>query len=354
MIHMKTNIKKTTTKLMAIALTTLCLGTATTFPIIKNTDNSYFSIIVSAASTTNKVPITCYPLNGRITTYTDTKLNVVSGYIDPTDRCQILQVYNTGAVKVKYPTSKGDKVAFAPSTGFFVDINFSTSSTKMGRQVPVYTTATSETSIGTVFADDQILIIGVIGNRTQIVYPINGGYKMGFVKLVPKSNTNNNSTSFRFPLTNYYVCGNNWSTYYKAKNGDHLGIDIKSQTGDTNVYAFADGTVTQSGWNSANGNCVVIAHTISGKTVYSFYGHLQSRSVSVGQKVSKGSKIGIIGNTGSSSTGVHLHFAITTQNSCGTWGYTQNQTFNNNANSVSWKGYTYYNPYYVIQNGKLP
>ncbi|MBQ1392848.1 MAG: M23 family metallopeptidase [Lachnospiraceae bacterium] len=348
-------IKKATKKLL---ITLLC---STTFLSISNfiPPNVFqqvpsLAITVSAASTTNKVPITCYPLNGRITTYTDTRLNVVSGYIDPTDRCQILQVYNTGAVKVKYPTSKGDKVAFAPSTGFFVDTNFSTSSTKMGRQVPVYTTATSETSIGTVFADDQILIIGVIGNRTQIVYPINGGYKMGFVKLVPKSNTNNNSTSFRFPLTNYYVCGNNWSTYYKAKNGDHLGIDIKSQTGDTNVYAFADGTVTQSGWNSANGNCVVIAHTISGKTVYIFYGHLQSRSVSVGQKVSKGSKIGIIGNTGSSSTGVHLHFAITTQNSCGTWGYTQNQTFNNNANSVSWKGYTYYNPYYVIQNGKLP
>lgn len=316
-------IKKATKKLL---ITLLC---STTFLSISNfiPPNVFqqvpsLAITVSAASTTNKVPITCYPLNGRITTYTDTRLNVVSGYIDPTDRCQILQVYNTGAVKVKYPTSKGDKVAFAPSTGFFVDTNFSTSSTKMGRQVPVYTTATSETSIGTVFADDQILIIGVIGNRTQIVYPINGGYKMGFVKLVPKSNTNNNSTSFRFPLTNYYVCGNNWSTYYKAKNGDHLGIDIKSQTGDTNVYAFADGTVTQSGWNSANGNCVVIAHTISGKTVYSFYGHLQSRSVSVGQKVSKGSKIGIIGNTGSSSTGVHLHFAITTQNSCGTWGYT--------------------------------
>ena len=348
-------IKKATKKLL---ITLLC---STTFLSISNfiPPNVFqqvpsLAITVSAASTRNKVPITCYPLNGRITTYTDTRLNVVSGYIDPTDRCQILQVYNTGAVKVKYPTSKGDKVAFAPSTGFFVDTNFSTSSTKIGRQVPVYTTATSETSIGTVFADDQILIIGVIGNRTQIVYPINGGYKMGFVKLVPKSNTNNNSTSFRFPLTNYYVCGNNWSTYYKAKNGDHLGIDIKSQTGDTNVYAFADGTVTQSGWNSANGNCVVIAHTISGKTVYSFYGHLQSRSVSVGQKVSKGSKIGIIGNTGSSSTGVHLHFAITTQNSCGTWGYTQNQTFNNNANSVSWKGYTYYNPYYVIQNGKLP
>lgn len=347
-------IKKVTKKLL---ITILC---ATTFLSISNfipTDISQqvpsLTITVSAASTTNKVPITCYPLNGRVTTYTNTKLNVKSGYIDPTDCCQILQVYNTGAIKIKYPTPKGDKIAFAPSTGFFVDTNFSTSSQKMGRQVPVYTTATSEKSIGTVFSNDQILIIGVIGNRTQIIYPVKGGYKMGFVKLVPKSNTNN-STSFRFPLTNYYVCGNNWSTYYKAKNGDHLGIDIKSQTGDKNVYAFASGTVTQSGWNSANGNCVVIAHTISGKTVYSFYGHLQSRSVSVGQKVSKGSKIGIIGNTGSSSTGVHLHFAITTQNSCGTWGYTQNQTFNNNANSVSWKGYTYYNPYYVIQNGKLP
>lgn len=355
---MKTNIKNNTfaKKAIAAALTVTMMFGASVIPSVFEGISDPISISVSAASTTNRVPITCYPLNGRVTTYTNTRLDVRSGYIDPTDCCQILEIYSNGSIKIKYPTPKGYKTAFAPSSGFFVDTNFYTSSKRMGVKVPVYTTASSDKTIGTVFADDQILVIGVINNRTQIVYPVKGGYKMGFVKLIPKSNTNNtnqSSTSFSWPLSNYYVCGNNWSTYYKAKNGDHLGLDIKSKTGDTNVYAAANGTVTQSGWNSANGNCVVIAHSVNGKTVYSFYGHLKSRSVSVGQRVSKGSKIGIIGNTGSSSTGVHLHFAITTQNSCGTWGYTKNKTFDNNAKSVSWQGYTYYNPYYVIQNGRL-
>ena len=165
---------------------------------------------------------------------------------------------------------------------------------------------------------------------------------------------NSSSGSFQWPVSNYYVCGNNWSEYYSARNGDHLGVDIKSSTGDTNVYAAASGIVRQSGWNDANGYCVVIEHNVNGRKFYTFYGHLSSRSVSVGTSVSKGTKIGVIGNTGSSSKGAHLHFAVTTQNSTGTWGYSRNSTFANNANSTTWSGYTFYNPYYVIQNGRLP
>lgn len=195
------------------------------------------------------------------------------------------------------------------------------------------------------------------GTVSVTAYAINiyGGTNTCLGSKTVTINVNNNSSgSFQWPVSNYYVCGNNWSEYYSARNGDHLGVDIKSSTGDTNIYAAASGIVRQSGWNDANGNCVVIEHNVNGRKFYTFYGHLSSRSVSVGESVSKGVKIGVIGNTGSSSKGAHLHFAVTTQNSTGTWGYSRNSTFATNANSTTWGGYTYYNPYYVMQYGKLP
>ncbi len=197
------------------------------------------------------------------------------------------------------------------------------------------------------------------------VYDGNGTAAQKF-RFIPagsvSSNSNNNSSNttsaWRWPVSNFYLCGNDWSEYYSYKGGDHLGVDIKSSTdggktiNDRNIYAASAGTVVKAGWNSANGYSVVIEHTVSGRKVYSFYGHLSSISVSQTQSVKMGQKIGVIGNTGSSSRGAHLHFAISTQAGLGTWGY--GSVFSNSANKVSTKGYTYYNPYYVINNGKLP
>lgn len=199
---------------------------------------------------------------------------------------------------------------------------------------------------------------GNSGNGTNIwLYEYNGSAAQLFrFEGVSTNNTNNNnnvnSSSFQWPVSNSYVCGNNWSTYYSAKGKDHLGVDIKSSRGDSAIYAAGSGVVANTGWNSANGNTITIKHMISGKTVYSFYAHLSSINVSKGQTVSKGQKIGVIGNTGNSSTGTHLHFAFTTQCSTGTWGY--GTRFSDGRNAAYYSGYTFYNPSYIISNGRLP
>ncbi len=83
----------------------------------------------------------------------------------------------------------------------------------------------------------------------------------------------------------------------------HAGIDL---TGPSNIMASAPGTVTYAGQMNGYGNIIIISH---GDGYETRYGHLSSIGVSVGQSVSRGQSIGVMGNTGR-STGTHLHFEI--------------------------------------------
>lgn len=85
----------------------------------------------------------------------------------------------------------------------------------------------------------------------------------------------------------------------------HAGIDLAGPVG-TAITATADGTVTFAGWQQGYGNVIKLSHDFGTSTVY---GHLSKIRVSVGQKVSRGERIGDMGNTGR-STGSHLHYEV--------------------------------------------
>ena len=97
------------------------------------------------------------------------------------------------------------------------------------------------------------------------------------------------------------------------RSAPHKGVDIGAVRpgvcGDP-VYAAYDGEVViahrQSEGYSTAGNYVMIYH---GNGLFTRYLHLDSLNVSVGKKVSKGQKIGVMGNTGN-SFGAHLHFDV--------------------------------------------
>ena len=93
--------------------------------------------------------------------------------------------------------------------------------------------------------------------------------------------------------------GRRWSS------GRHTGIDIANARG-TAIYAADGGTVSYAGWKSSYGNCIIIDHGNGRQTLY---GHLSGISVSKGQSVAKGARIGSMGSSGNAS-GVHLHFEI--------------------------------------------
>ncbi|SMH57020.1 M23 family metallopeptidase [Maritimibacter sp. HL-12] len=85
----------------------------------------------------------------------------------------------------------------------------------------------------------------------------------------------------------------------------HAGTDFAAPTG-TPIYAPADGVVSHAGWQSGYGRLIKIKHEFGIETRY---GHLSAMKVKVGQRVSRGERIGDMGNTGR-STGPHLHYEI--------------------------------------------
>lgn len=101
-------------------------------------------------------------------------------------------------------------------------------------------------------------------------------------------------TSFRF--TSPY--GRRWGRM-------HEGIDLAGTYGSP-IYATADGVVVKAGWHSGYGKMVEIRHPYGLTTLY---GHMSEIKASVGQKVSRGDRIGDMGNTGR-STGTHLHYEV--------------------------------------------
>ncbi|WP_261131384.1 M23 family metallopeptidase [Bacillus sp. Marseille-Q3570] len=87
---------------------------------------------------------------------------------------------------------------------------------------------------------------------------------------------------------------------------DHKGIDIAGPS-NRSVLAADNGKVVSAGFTTGGyGNKIVINHNNGFKTIYA---HLASISVSPGETVKKGQKIGVMGSTGN-STGVHLHFEL--------------------------------------------
>ncbi|MFV0344346.1 MAG: murein hydrolase activator EnvC family protein [Anaerocolumna sp.] len=85
----------------------------------------------------------------------------------------------------------------------------------------------------------------------------------------------------------------------------HKGIDIGAGTG-TKIIAAASGTVVTSTYSVSAGNYIMISH---GNGLYTVYMHCSKLFVSVGQSVSQGENIALVGSTGF-STGPHLHFGV--------------------------------------------
>jgi len=87
---------------------------------------------------------------------------------------------------------------------------------------------------------------------------------------------------------------------------EHFGTDISAKENEF-IKATLDGTVVFAGFTSADGYVVQIQHS---NNLVSVYKHNSEIAVRVGDYVKAGKPIAIIGNTGETSNGPHLHFEL--------------------------------------------
>jgi murein DD-endopeptidase MepM/ murein hydrolase activator NlpD len=92
---------------------------------------------------------------------------------------------------------------------------------------------------------------------------------------------------------------------FTGEEGFHKGLDFAGTAGEP-VVAVAAGIVTWAGERNGYGTLVEINH---GNGYITRYAHNESTLVSVGQSVSRGEHIALMGSTGH-STGPHVHFEV--------------------------------------------
>lgn len=106
----------------------------------------------------------------------------------------------------------------------------------------------------------------------------------------------------RWPLKKVRVT----SPFGQRGSDFHEGVDLQAKAG-TSVFAAHPGTVLYAGSRIRGyGRMVIVRHTTGLSTVYA---HNSRVLVKAGQKIRRGQRIAVSGNTGHTS-GPHLHFEV--------------------------------------------
>ena len=367
-----------TKRIVSLLLAVLTIASLLTVPAAAASNTNWPNDISKSSYVEMKAPskVLCFQNAQLSTRGTCEPRKAYNSYIDAGDLLYIYEINNTYTV-CSFPTSSGRRTAYVSTASLF-GVSAPVETATATAKVKTYSNAGATASSGSVFKNESVWKLSTSGSGSTILilYPAdngNRGYKAAFIRYNDYTSyfstqkagasssgsavTTTSVNSWDYPMTSTYVCGNDWSEYYapRASKGrpDHCGIDIASRTGSTAVYAAAGGEVVATGNNSANGKFVILKHSLSGKNIYSFYCHLSSYQNLAGF-VPKGTHIGTMGNSGSSSAGSHVHFAIMDKlNATGGYvGYTA--SFSDSANKVTYNGTTFYNPHFVVQYDKVP
>lgn len=115
-----------------------------------------------------------------------------------------------------------------------------------------------------------------------------------------------NETTADFDLVSFYTPMEGIVTNHFNRAEKHYGTDIVSDRSSV-IKTIANGTVIYSDWTVENGYTIGIQHS---GNLLSVYKHNAVLLKETGDFVNAGDAIAIYGNSGSLSTGPHLHFEL--------------------------------------------
>lgn len=117
-------------------------------------------------------------------------------------------------------------------------------------------------------------------------------------------------TNVKFPLGKDTVITSNYGNRIDPMTGTsirfHAGLDLRASIG-TPVLSIFNGIVIDTGYGAAGGYYVKVDH---GNGIVSYYCHLSKITCEKGDIVNQYDQIALSGNTGSRTTGPHLHFGL--------------------------------------------
>ena len=263
----------------------------------------------------------CYTISSSNTTvYSNTGLTSRYGAIYGSDEVTVLDVQSRYC-KVSYPTSKGSKTGYIPTSAILTKTTGS--DYRASAKITTYKRP-GGSSYGYIASNDIVKVLGERNGYTQVKYPVSGGYKYAFItnsdcSRYIKGGGSSSGTSSAGTLTNalYKInvsgskitCGFDG---YKNTKGRHEGIDFVYYQGAA-VYSLADGVVTNvvRGYNGSGGlSTIAIYNSTYNKTI--IYLHSAPLSgIKTGQSIRKGQQIATEAYRGvSSSSSGHTHVEV--------------------------------------------
>lgn len=143
-------------------------------------------------------------------------------------------------------------------------------------------------------------------NQTFIRLPRESVVRVGTKKLPERMTEEENGGRYMInPVPSAYISDHFGWRVLRGRRDLHEGLDLAAWLGNS-IYAAASGEVIFSGYNSTYGYLVKILHDDGLVTVYA---HCSKLLVSLGDLVTQGEEIALVGSTGY-SFGYHCHFEV--------------------------------------------
>lgn len=116
-----------------------------------------------------------------------------------------------------------------------------------------------------------------------------------------------NALPTKKPAEGYFTSGFGVRVSPLGENAEkmHEGLDVANAVG-TPIHSPAQATVIYAGRKSGYGQIVILDH---GYGLETWYGHTSKVLVKAGQRIRRGQRIALMGNSGH-STGSHLHYEV--------------------------------------------